>query len=259
MHEDGREVAEPLDHRGVGDRARPQPRVAGEDLADARRVDVDPVGPGALVDEVHPPPRHPRVLLVPGGRVDGLDPGERLHLALEGGAALGGDREARSRRVLEVHDELVAVLLRHELAAEAAADAEARDEEQDGAGEGEEAVPEDPAQGRRVDPVGRGEGRPDPRRDRPLPADLPGRARPGEARGEHRVEGEGDEQGDEHRDGDGEAELPEELAGDALHERDRDEHRDEGEGRRHDGEGDLLGPLARRLRRRLPALEPARD
>ena len=197
VHEDGREVAEPLDHRRIGDGPGPESRVGREDLADPVLEEVDPLGARVLVDEVHPPAHHPRVLHVPGGRVHRDDAGDRLDPGLERRAALRGDREARARRVLEVHDELVPVLLRHELAPEPAPDREAAEEEQRRGGERQDRVPQD-----RRRACARRAGHRARTRPGSAPATAPSRvplaggAGAGEPRREHRVERERDEERD---------------------------------------------------------------
>ena len=79
------------------------------------------------------------------------------------------------------------------------------------------------------------------------------------ARGEHRVQGEGDEQRDRHGEGHRDAEVAEEPPDDALHEGHRDEHRDDRHGGGQHREADLGGAVARRGVVVLAALEVPDD
>ena len=78
------------------------------------------------------------------------------------------------------------------------------------------------------------------------------------ARGEHRVEGEGDEEGDEHRERHGDAELVEEAPHDPAHEGHRDEDGEDGERGGEDGEADLARAVAGGVEWSLPAPGGAR-
>ena len=79
------------------------------------------------------------------------------------------------------------------------------------------------------------------------------------ARGEHRVESEGDKEGDEDGKGDGHAELEEETADDAAHVGNRNEDGDDRHRGGKDRQTDLAGAEARRFEVILPHLQVADD